>query len=88
MISNNKTHHRRTPYIRDEFHRETPVSRAACDHLEDKWYDIEDEYRTKYSELTNDDVYYDQGRFIEMLERIGKKRGKTRQQIRKEIENW
>ncbi len=87
-MNNDKTYRRRTPYNRDEFHLERPEPRPEFDNLEDKWYDIEDEYRTKYSILTNDDVYYDQGRFVEMLERIGKKRGKTRQQIRREIENW
>jgi hypothetical protein len=56
--------------------------------LEDKWYEIEDDYRERFTTLTDDDVYFEEGRFEDMLERIGRRRGKSQREIRSEIENW
>ena len=63
-------------------------TRDEYDVLEDKWYEIEEEYRTQYSDLTDEDLYYEDGRFNEMLDNIGRRRGRTRNEIRTEIENW
>jgi hypothetical protein len=63
-------------------------TRDEYDVLEDKWYEIEEEYRTQYSDLTDEDLYYEDGRFNEMLDNIGRRRGRTRSEIRTEIENW
>ncbi len=57
-------------------------------NLEDKWYDIKEEYRERFTDLTDEDVNYGDGRFEEMLERIGRKRGRSRREIQREIENW
>jgi len=57
-------------------------------NLEDKWYAIEDEYRARYADLTEDDVAVTSGSFHETVDRIGRRRGRTRREIRTEIENW
>jgi uncharacterized protein YjbJ (UPF0337 family) len=56
--------------------------------LEDKWYEIEGDYRNRYGDLTDEDVRVNSGRFDETLERISRRRGKSRREIRSEIENW
>jgi hypothetical protein len=58
------------------------------DGLEDKWFEIEDDYRNRYGDLTDEDVRVNRGRFDETLERISRRRGKSRREIRSEIENW
>jgi hypothetical protein len=56
--------------------------------LEDKWYEIEDEYRNTYMNITDEDVEVDPGHFDRTMDRISRRRGKTRDEIRDEIENW
>ena len=58
------------------------------DRLMDKWYGIEDEYRAEFSTITDDDVYFEDGEFDAMMDRVGRRRGKTRREIRDEIQNW
>lgn len=56
--------------------------------LEGKWHDIENAYRNRYANLTDEDVQYEDGRLVDMLDRIGSRRGVSRHEIRTEIENW
>ncbi|MDT7827584.1 hypothetical protein RQM65_02755 [Pricia sp. S334] len=56
--------------------------------LEDQWYEIEDEYRTRYSDITDEDVKVEPGRFDRTVDRIARRRGKTPNEIRDEIDNW
>lgn len=58
------------------------------DTLEDKWYEIQDEYRDRYPDVTDSDVYYGEDRFGSMLENLGRRRGRIRREIQAEIENW
>ncbi|WP_373519513.1 hypothetical protein [Pricia sp.] len=56
--------------------------------MEDKWYEIEEDYRNRYSDITDDDVKVEPGRFDRTMERIGRRRGKSPGEVRDEIENW
>lgn len=56
--------------------------------LEDRWYEIQDEYRSRFSDITDDDVNVEPGRFERTLDRIGRRRGKSPGEVRDEIENW
>lgn len=56
--------------------------------LEDRWYEIEDEYRNLYPDITDADIYVEPGRFDRTLDRIGRRLGLTSSEIRSEIENW
>jgi hypothetical protein len=68
---------------RDEFLKEDIYTA-----LEEKWYGISKEYGNRYTSLTDEDLSYEPGRFGDMLDRIGDRRGKTRMEIREEIERW
>lgn len=56
--------------------------------LEDRWYEIEDEYRDRYTDITDEDILVEPGRFDLTLDRIGRRRGLTISEVRSEIENW
>ncbi|MBU2905944.1 hypothetical protein KO529_14185 [Arenibacter algicola] len=58
------------------------------EELEDKWYEIEQEYRERYSDITDEDVEIEPGRFDLTVKQIGNRIGKTPNEIRAEIENW
>jgi hypothetical protein len=75
---------------RNEEFIETSSNKTGEDYddLESKWFEIERDYRNRYTDLTDDDVRVNQGRFDETLERISRKRGKSRREIRSEIESW
>jgi hypothetical protein len=54
----------------------------------DKWNAIQEEYLAKYPELDMEDLYFESGGFEGLLEKISKVRGKSVEEIRKEIINW
>ncbi|MBK5209672.1 MAG: hypothetical protein JJE44_09235 [Flavobacteriaceae bacterium] len=56
--------------------------------IEKKWNTIHEEYISKYAELRNEDLSYQKGGINGMFEKIGKKRGKTRIEIRREVSSW
>lgn len=56
--------------------------------LEKRWYEIEDDYRSRHKDITDDDVQVEDGKFDDTINRIAKRRGKSSQEIRNEIENW
>ncbi len=41
--------------------------------LEDRWYETEGDYRSRYPKLTDDDVPVEPGRFDWTIDRIGRK---------------
>ncbi len=63
-------------------------SQEAYAELEDKWYEIEDEYRARYLAITDQDVDFEPGHFDRTLDRIARRMDKSRSEIRTEIENW
>ena len=58
------------------------------EQLEGKWNQIKGKFKQKYSELTEDDLAFVEGKFDEMLGRLQEKTGKTKEDIKKEIETW
>ena len=50
------------------------------------WNEIKGKLKQKYGELTDDDLVFADGKDDEMLGRLQKKLGKTKEDIRKEIE--
>ncbi|MCB2219064.1 MAG: CsbD family protein [Bacteroidetes bacterium] len=57
------------------------------DKLEIKgnWNEIKGKIKQKYGQLSNDDLTYTEGKEDELLGRLQKKTGKTRQEIIEEI---
>lgn len=56
--------------------------------LEGKWKQVKGKFKQKYGEITDDDTTFAEGKFDEMLGRLEEKTGKTKSEIKKEIETW
>ncbi|HIB36905.1 CsbD family protein [Mesonia sp.] len=54
--------------------------------LEGKWKQVKGQFKQKYGEVTDDDVTYSEGKFDEMLGRLQEKTGKTKAELKSEIE--
>lgn len=53
--------------------------------IKGNWNELKGKLKQKYSELTDDDLAFTEGKEDELLGRLQKKLGKTKDQIRKEI---
>lgn len=51
------------------------------------WNEVKGKLKQKYSELTDDDLRYADGKEDEMLGRLQQKLGKSKSEIKQEIEN-
>lgn len=56
--------------------------------LEGKWNQIKGDFKQKYGNHFNDDEKFADGKLDEVVGRIQEKTGKTKEAIKKEIENW
>lgn len=56
--------------------------------LEAKWFDIESEYRAKYTGLTDEDLEYSIGEFDFMIHTISFRTHRSSTQVRLEIMQW
>lgn len=53
-------------------------------NLKGNWNEIKGKVKTQYADLTDDDLLYEEGKDDELLGRLQKKIGKTKQ----EVKNW
>ena len=53
--------------------------------LKGSWNETKGKLKQKYGELTDDDLTFAEGKDDEMLGRLQKKLGRTKEEIRKEI---
>ncbi|MDT0688459.1 CsbD family protein [Salegentibacter sp. F188] len=58
------------------------------DRVEGKWKQIRGAFKQKYGKVTDDDTTYSEGKFDEMLGRLQEQTGKTKDELRKEIDKW
>ena len=65
-----------------------PEGEIDYEDLEDKWYEIEEDYKKRYPQLTDEDVTVEPARFDRTIERIGKRIDRKAEEVRREIENW
>lgn len=57
------------------------------DELKGKWNQVKGSLKQKYAEqISDDDLDFAEGKFDEMLGRLQEKTGKTKEQLKKEIE--
>lgn len=49
--------------------------------VEKTWNDQKEKLKTKFSDLTDEDLNYEEGKRDEMLERVQTKLGKTREEL-------
>jgi uncharacterized protein YjbJ (UPF0337 family) len=51
------------------------------------WNEVKGKLKQKYGQLTDDDVAFSEGKEDELLGRLQQKLGKTKEDLRREIEN-
>ncbi|WP_373517836.1 CsbD family protein [Pricia sp.] len=56
------------------------------DQIEGKWKKIKGQFKQKYGKLTDDDVTYSEGKFDEMLGNLQEKTGRSKEQLKDEID--
>jgi len=55
-------------------------------NIKGNWNELKGKLKQKYGQLTDDDLTFSEGKDDEMLGRLQKKLGKTKEDIRREIE--
>jgi uncharacterized protein YjbJ (UPF0337 family) len=55
--------------------------------IKGNWHELKGKIKQKYAELTDDDLLFAEGKEDELLGRLEKKLGQTKEEIRKTIEN-
>jgi uncharacterized protein YjbJ (UPF0337 family) len=55
--------------------------------LKGTWNEVKGKLKQKYGELTDDDLRFAEGKDDELLGRLQQKLGKTKEELRKEIES-
>ena len=63
-------------------------NRSQNADLERKWNTIENDYRAKYPNLTDNDVNYRTGEFDSMTESIARRTNRNREDVNNEIRDW
>jgi len=58
------------------------------DQFKGKWNQIKGKLKQKYAGLTDDDLTYVEGKSDELLGRLQEKTGKTKEQLKDEIDKW
>lgn len=56
--------------------------------IKGNWNEIKGKIKQKYADLTDDDLRYVEGKSEEMLGRLQKKTGKSKEELKREIENF
>ena len=55
--------------------------------IKGNWNELKGKLKQKYGELTDDDLKYAEGKDDELYGRLQQKLGKTKEEIKKEIDN-
>ena len=58
------------------------------DQIKGKWNQAKGKLKQKYGDLTDNDLTYAEGKFDEMLGNIQEKTGRTKEQLKEEIDNF
>lgn len=58
------------------------------DQLKGKWNQVKGKIKQKYADVTDDDLTYAEGKFDEMLGRLQEKTGKTKEELKEEIDRY
>lgn len=77
-----------TSQNRNDSQNQRQENRAQNTDLETKWNTIENDYRAKYPNLTDNDVNYRTGEFDSMTENIARRTNRSREDVNNEIRNW
>jgi len=56
--------------------------------IKGNWNEVKGKLKQKYADLTDDDLLFAEGKEEELVGRIQKKTGRTKEEIREEIERF
>ncbi|GAA4437248.1 CsbD family protein [Ravibacter arvi] len=59
---------------------------SLTDKIRGNWNELKGKIKQKYADLTDDDLLYVEGKEDELLGRLQKKLGKTKEEIEKEFD--
>ena len=58
------------------------------DQFKGKWTQVKGKLKQKYADLTDEDLKYAEGKSDELLGRLQEKTGKTKEQLKEQIDKW
>ncbi|NNE31014.1 MAG: CsbD family protein [Winogradskyella sp.] len=58
------------------------------DQLEGKWKQIKGDFKKKYGEITDDEYKEAEGDIDKLAGKVQEKYGKSKEEVKQEIENW
>ena len=61
---------------------------AFTDQAKGNWNELKGKLKQQYADLTDDDLLYEEGKEDELLGKIQKKIGKTREEVEREVNSW
>jgi uncharacterized protein YjbJ (UPF0337 family) len=61
---------------------------AFTDQVKGNWNEVKGKLKQQYADLTDDDLLYEEGKEDELLGKIQKRIGKTRQEVENEVNSW
>ncbi|AFL82632.1 hypothetical protein Aeqsu_3203 [Aequorivita sublithincola DSM 14238] len=58
------------------------------DQFKGKWNQVKGKMKQTYGDLTDDDLKYAEGKSDELLGRLQEKTGKTKEELKDQIDKW
>lgn len=58
------------------------------DQFKGKWNQVKGKMKQAYGDLTDDDLKYAEGKSDELLGRLQEKTGKTKEELKDQIDKW
>jgi len=61
---------------------------AFTQQVKGNWNELKGKLKQQYADLTDDDLLYEDGKEDELLGKIQKRIGKTREEVESEVDSW
>jgi uncharacterized protein YjbJ (UPF0337 family) len=58
------------------------------DQFKGKWNQVKGKFKQQYADVTDDDLLYAEGKSDELLGRLQEKTGKTKEELKDQIDKW
>jgi uncharacterized protein YjbJ (UPF0337 family) len=64
------------------------IMSSFTQQVKGNWNELKGKFKQQYADLTDDDLLYEEGKEDELLGKIQKKIGKTREEVESEVDSW
>lgn len=61
---------------------------AFTQQVKGNWNELKGKLKQQYADLTDDDLLYEEGKEEELMGKLQKKLGKTREEVESEVSSW